>query len=185
MMVVQERGLRDLFEKLLSQAECRFGPRDSTWSLDRLWVEGDTFPETSPGSRPRTYSIRLTASTLKYPQQRVYQLAHESIHCLAPTLRRETLWFEEGLANHFALTLPDLPESYRAEAETLLPKLFEGPLAAIRALGASDEAIRLLRLKQPTFDALDTAIIRSHFGASHQLANALCQRLPSGRPYSM
>ncbi len=143
---------------------------------------GDNFPETTVDAERRTVQVRLTASTNKYPVQAMYQSAHECIHCLGPAGRRDTIYFEEGLANHFALTYPELPSHIRSQNEVLLLSLFAAPLAAFRKLNATDEHIRHLRLEQPYFDLLTPQLVHKYFSASLELARVLCRRLPEERP---
>jgi len=114
--------------------------------------------------------------------QAAYQLSHEAIHCLASAGRRDTIWFEEGLANHFALTFPEISPPTKSENEQKLPALFVGPVKAFRSLNATDEQIRLLRIVHPWFDLLTLEIIQKHFSATAELAAQLCNRLPKERP---
>ena len=99
---------------ILRLAEKRFGSRMGGWKINPVDVAGSSFPETIVDPAGKTVQVRITASTRKYPMQATYQLAHEAIHCLAPVGRRDTIFFEEGLATHFALTYPDISPPDRA-----------------------------------------------------------------------
>jgi hypothetical protein len=138
---------------ILRAVEKRFGPRVKGWTIKPVDVAGSSFPETTVDAIGKTVQVRITASTKQFPMRATYQLAHETIHCLAPAGRPDTIWFEEGLANHFALTYPELSQRYRAEAEASVPAMFVEPLNAFRSLNATDEQIEALRQELPLFDA--------------------------------
>jgi hypothetical protein len=167
---------------ILRSVENRFGPRIEGWTIKPVDVAGSSFPETTVDTIKKAVQVRITASTNRDPMQATYQLAHETIHCLAPAGRRDAIWFEEGFANHFALTYPELSRRYRAEAEASVPALFVEPLDAFRSLNATDEQIGTLRQEQPLFDELTPELIQKYFSAPAELARKLCDRLPLNRP---
>jgi hypothetical protein len=174
-----------LLAKYIAQAERRYGSRVSGWTIAPVIVDRDNFAETLVDRTARRVEVHITNSTRKYPTQAIYQLAHEAVHCFVASGRRDTIYFEEGLANDFALTLPDLPALYRNQALATLPTLLREPLSAFRALNATDEAIRALRAVQPDFDALTPDIIVNSFGVSPQTASDVCKRMPHERPFTM
>src|ERR1700680_1195508 len=94
--------------QILKSIEKRVGPRWPGWAIKPVVVARASFPETTRDAVKHTVQVRITASTTKYPMQAAYQHSHEAIHCLAPACRRDTIWFEEGLANHVALTFPEI-----------------------------------------------------------------------------
>jgi hypothetical protein len=90
---------------LLAEAERLYGPRDATYRF-----AGVTF---DPGGPNLWYSltsdeiwIKLSPSTIIYPDQARHQLAHEVIHLLAPNRSPTTVMLEEGLAVHFSVYAP-------------------------------------------------------------------------------
>lgn len=166
-------------------AENRFGPRVHGWAYKPVLVEGANYPETLVNTKAKSAQVRITESTKKYPDQAAFQLAHEAIHCLAPVERRDTIWFEEGLANHFSLTYGGVSQATRVVNETIVPELFREPLEAFRKLNPTDEKIRSMRIEEPVFDNLTPKLIQKHCGADQQLARQLCQRLPLSRPSVM
>jgi hypothetical protein len=170
---------------VLKGAERRFGDRVPGWRIRPVLVHGFNFPETTANDADKSVQVRVTASTTRYPMQAAFQLSHEAIHCLAPACRRDTIWFEEGLANHFSLTFPEISAPTRAENERDVPNLFVGPLKAFRDLKATDEQIRALRSDESWFDRITPDLIQKHFSASAELAKRLCQRLPIERPNAM
>lgn len=172
------KELRTL-KRILRVVEGRFGPRITGWKLRPVLVHGENFPQTMVSESDRTITVRLTELTRNHPLQAIYQLAHEAIHCLSPAARLDTLWFEEGLANHHAVTFAELPEDYRREAEDMVPSLYVEPLAAFRSLNPKDAEIRLLRFTHPDFNSWDAALIKQHFKTTDDLAEKLARRLPT------
>ncbi|MGB7246414.1 MAG: hypothetical protein WBC64_07050 [Methylovirgula sp.] len=118
-----------------------------TFKIAPVRIEGDIHPETIIDSNAGVIQVRITNSAATDALRRRYQLAHESIHCIVATGRRDTIYFEEGLASYYALTLSCLDRNYRRRARNELPGILRAPLAAFKALKASDEAIRALRLE--------------------------------------
>src|ERR1700730_3173430 len=106
-MAVEQRTAE--LHRILSIAENRFGRRVTGWAMLPVLIEGQRFPQTLVSEAARTTRVRLTLSTNLYPLQATFQLAHEAIHCLSPAERTDTIWFEEGLANHHSLTFSELP----------------------------------------------------------------------------
>jgi len=122
------------FKTIFKQTQADLGKAEPNWNIGPIKVGGDNYPETTCNEATMEVTVRVTESTIKYPLQRSYQLIHESVHCLSPRNKRETLFFEEGLANWYALTHQSLPESYRKEAEALLDSLLAKPSASLDLL---------------------------------------------------
>jgi hypothetical protein len=175
------KELRTL-KRILGLVEGRFGPRNTSWKLRPVLVQGQNFAQTIVSESDRTITVRLTESTRNHQLQAMYQLAHEAVHCLSPAARFDTLWFEEGLANHHALTFPELPEDYRRDAENTIPALYVEPLAAFRSLNPKDAQIKSLRFTHPDFNSWDATLIKQHFKTTDDLAEKLARRLPTYRP---
>ena len=185
MVAALNPGLTQRFLAILRKHEVRFGPRVAGWSYIVV-PEGQSFPETTiPDTAKKQVRVRVTMSTLQYPMQAAFQLSHEAVHCLAPTSRRDTIWFEEGLANHVSLTFPEIGENVREENAAKVPTLFVEPLAAFRSLSATDEQIKQMRAEEPCFDKLTPSLIQKYFNTSDELSEKLCRRLPLERPEKM
>jgi hypothetical protein len=173
------------FQKLFQLAQQRFGPCEPGWIVDSVLVQGSNFPETTSDLNSHRVLVRITDSARLDSQRRTYQLAHEAVHCLSPRGRRDTLFFEEGLANWFAITLPLLSRQYRKACASSLPKILRGPYEAFCELKPADEQIRALRNDQLVLDDVTPGQIEKHFGARPGLATKLCQRMGLGRPEAM
>ena len=132
--------LDQLLRELIDDAARRFGPRHKgEWFIEPVLVDGDNFPETIVNDARRTIRVRVTNLVRSSREEARYELGHESIHCLLATGRRDTIYFEEGLANHYALTLPCIPRPWRRRAKAKLPELLSAPYEAFRALCPTDD----------------------------------------------
>ena len=162
-----------IFREQLVVAERRFGKRAGTY---RLEVKGRSspIPETvlPPGSD--TVYVYYFDGALDNGQRLIVQLAHEVVHVVAGAFRRDATLFEEGLATEFSLDR--VSSAYKAPCEGDLPPFFRNTLDKFRELKASDAAIKALR-KQTTVDAITASVLEKVFGASPELAKALCDRV--------
>jgi hypothetical protein len=175
------------FHAIFDSVQKRFGPSEPGWKIqvEVRDIPGRLFPEIIPDMAVKTVTVRLRESVKQYAQQRMYQLSHEAIHCLAPRARRDTLWFEEGFANWHAVNYPGLPSAYRKEARESIKGFLAPTYHAFLRLKPTDAQIMALRKDQPILDDVKADDIVKHFGASEDLAKELIQRLPKDRPPEM
>jgi hypothetical protein len=173
------------FKKIFSQTQTHLGNAEPDWTYAPILIKGSNHPETTCNPDTRLVQVRVTVSTLNDPMQRSYQLIHESVHCLSPRNRRDTLFFEEGLANWYALTIRSLPESYRQENEGHLVPLLKRPFELFRQLKPSYEKVAALRKDCVGLDDVTEALIEKHFACGKGLATQLMERLPEDRPAVM
>jgi hypothetical protein len=169
--------------RLLAEAERLYGPRDATYRF-----AGVTFDPKGPHLRfSPTWDevwIELSPSTMTYPDQALFQLAHEVIHLLAPNRSPPAVMLEEGLAVHFSVYAPTfISPTYRRDT---LKHLITTPEAQnyLDALCLYNElvaiepnAIVVLRQKEPKFHAMDPPFIMSMIPqVREELAERLCER---------
>jgi hypothetical protein len=176
------------FNEIFKSIQTRFGAGEPGWKIQQIEIRditGRLFPETMADLTAKTIKIRLRESTRNDPQQRMYQLAHEAIHCLAPRNRRDTLWFEEGFANWHAVNYPALPRNYRTRAPAGITGLLAPTYHAFCKLNPTDSQLAELRKHQPILDDVKAEDIVKYFGATEELAKVLTQRLPEERPAEM
>jgi hypothetical protein len=173
------------FKTIFKRTQVELGAAEPNWNIGPIKVGGDNYPETTCNEATKEVAVRVTESTIKYPLQRSYQLIHESVHCLSPRNKRETLFFEEGLANWYALTHQSLPESYRREAEALLDSLLAKPYKIFCQLRPTYAKIAALRKDCPGLDEVPARLIIKHFEAPDQIADLLMERMPEARPKLM
>jgi len=179
------RAFNQEFKKIFKQTQQLLGPREPSRKIMPIQIEGDNYPETTCDAVTREVTIRVTTSTITYPQQRTYQLRHESVHCLSPRNRPDTLFFEEGLANWYALTHRSLPSEYRQKSEQKLDPLLAKPYKLFCALVPTYQQIAALRTDCPVLDDVTSELIIKHFSAAPELAAQLMERLPKNRPSVM
>ena len=91
------------FGHILKTAEKRFGERDKSYTL--LGVEFTTIgnPQIWYPGNCKHVSIQITEDCLEDINRAVFQVAHETIHCLSPTGSQNANVLEEGLANLFSI----------------------------------------------------------------------------------
>jgi len=130
---------------MLEMAENLFGPRDMSWTILGSEIrKDDTDPQNWFPGYPRRKDIvfQIAPSATNGAHFACYQLAHEIVHALAPTVGGKTLVLEEGVATWFAkhyvkkalgVDMYAGSESYQ-KAECAVGKLLRRDSAAIRKL---------------------------------------------------
>ena len=147
--------------EMLHMAEELFGPRDCSYTILGIEFGPDNPRIWYPGNR-RHIIIQLDLSAATNILQACYQMAHETVHLLAPSCGRNANNFEEGVACYFAAYYmkykfnqpnwsPTLP-SYRCALEIIAPRLNED-------IGC----IRRLRKNQPSFRKMSKEAVSSEF----------------------
>ena len=153
--------LASLLGDMLHIAEKLFGPRDPSYTILGIEFVSDNPRIWYPGDR-RHIVIQLSPSAATNMSQACYQMAHETVHLLAPTGGKNANYFEEGVACYFAAYymknrmnkpcwLPDLP-SYRRALELISPRLDE-----------DIHCVRRLRAHQPSFLKIGREKISAEF----------------------
>ena len=138
--------------EMLYMAEELFGPRDRSYTILGVEFVSDNPRIWYPGNCQHII-IQLDLSAATNMFQACYQLAHETIHLLAPTGGKNANNLEEGVACYFAdlfmkeaMRNPYPPPSllsYRAAFELVKP-----------LLDADKYCIRKLRKQQPSFSKM-------------------------------
>ena len=86
---------------MLHMAEELFGPRDLSYTILGIEFGPDNPRLWYPGNR-RHIIIQLGLSAARNMSQACYQMAHETVHLLAPSGGQNANNFEEGVACYFA-----------------------------------------------------------------------------------
>ena len=152
--------LASLLGNMLHIAEDLFGPRDYSYTILGIEIGPDVPKIWYPGNR-KDIVIQLHSSAATNMFEACYQMAHETVHLLAPTGKQNANNFEEGVACYFAdlymkealknpYPPPSLP-SYRRAFELVKP-----------LLDTDRFCIRKLRDQQPSF----SKITREQIGAT-------------------
>ena len=159
-------GLPFRLGEMLHMAEELFGPRDSSYTIHAIEFVPDgpyIFYPLNDGSIKRPHIIiRLGDLAAKDMSQACYQMAHETVHLLAPSGGRNANNFEEGVACYFAAYYmkrklnqpswsPTLP-SYKRALELIAPRLDEDIYC-----------VRRLRDNNPAFQDMSKEEISEEF----------------------
>ena len=146
---------------MLNMAEELFGQRDHSYTILGIEFVADGPRIWYPGNRQHVI-IQLTLSAAKNMSQACYQMAHETVHLLAPTGGQNANNFEEGVACYFAdlymkdvvknpYPPPSLP-SYKRALELVAP-----------LLDADISCVYRLRNQQPSFSKISREQISTTF----------------------
>ena len=146
---------------MLYVAEELFGPRDPSYTILGIEFEAHGPQIWYPGCR-RHIIIQLSSSAATRISQACYQMAHETVHLLAPSGKRNATNFEEGVACYFAAHYmkkrlnqpswrPTLP-CYERAIEVITPRLDEDIVC-----------VRRLRENQLSFRDMTKELISTEF----------------------
>jgi hypothetical protein len=166
---------------LLGEAEVSFGPRVKDWTILGIEFGPDIGTMTSPqiwypGSSSNV-AVRLSMNAAANPATAIFELAHETIHLLAPAGRAPAIRLEEGLATNFSRQIADrhgwvdlaersISPDYRASEEDVRDFLHKHPAE-----------IQRLRLMEPVFDKWTPEfLLRNVDEISTDTAIKLCAR---------
>jgi hypothetical protein len=153
-------------DRLLAEAEARFGPRDPRFTLVGVEYADDGpciwFPRRYRG---REILIILSTEAEFEPDRREFQLRHEAIHLLSPA--RSAINAEEGLAVSFSEQsgfCRTRTKSYAAARDL-----------AEEMLAADADIVRRVRRDEPSFERWTPNLLTA-FGVDPRLAEKLCGR---------
>jgi hypothetical protein len=136
---------------LLERAETLFGPRDKAFTL--LGIEFHAGPNrlSYPNAGRDQIIVELSMEATRNRDQALFQLAHETVHILAPVNVGATTVLEEGLATYFSLTAPHFvnPTYARRSEESLTGRFqpYRDALDNVRALLFMDPTV-VSRIRQ-------------------------------------
>ncbi|MEC5407583.1 hypothetical protein VOM14_18710 [Paraburkholderia sp. MPAMCS5] len=137
---------------ILHKLELEYGPRDRAYTFVGVDFHGERPHIWYPGNRQHV-AIRLSMSALDDIPRAFYQLAHECVHLLSPSVEHHASVLEEGLATLFAETY-----ALRAYNQHFSPSINGYARAASdvrELLGFHPDAISALRRVEPAFYKMD------------------------------
>lgn len=115
----------------------------------------------------------LSADAAHEPNRAVWQLAHESVHLIAPNSGGPALVVEEGLASLFA---DEVAAEHNLGFQQDVPAYIEAAQSTGEWLKQYPGAVCRIRKKQPSFQQWSPALLLSSCeGMTVELASALCQ----------
>jgi len=134
---------------MLKLAQELFGPRDSSYTILGVEFVGDNARVWYPGNR-RDIIIQLGPLAATDMSQACYQLAHETVHLLAPSGGKDGNYLEEGVACYFAAYYMRT-QLGQPSWQATLPSYIRAVQLVTPRLDADVHCIRRLRGKQPSF----------------------------------
>ena len=156
--------LRRRLGLMLEMAESLFERRDCSYTILGIEFADDgpkiRYPE---GLEGKKIMIRLSSSAAQKMSQACFQMAHETVHLLAPVRIEDATNLEEGVACYFSL--------YYMEKKRIKPKLYYTGVKSyervlelvIPRLQEDRYCIRRLRERQPSFRDISKEEIRREF----------------------
>jgi hypothetical protein len=139
---------------LLERAQQQFGPRDTTYTPVGIEFTVNRAGVWFPGNC-RNIVIQLKAGCANDTPQACYQLAQECIHLLSPTGGSHANYLEEGLSIVFATRY--VAENFGFQMIQPSPKYSEAAHLVETFLGLDNEAVRKVRIIQPSFSQITVA----------------------------
>ena len=145
--------------KMLCLAESHFGTRDKTYTLLGFEFIDDVPQCWYPGNCGNIV-IQLGRSCMRQPDRACFQLAHETIHLLAPTGGRNANVIEEGLAAHFQVWYmanhypSNWPRSGSDWSQFECQSYAKAKSLVEELLALDPDAIKCLRNRQPALSCI-------------------------------
>lgn len=138
---------------MIAEVEERYGQRDQSWTVLGVEFSSDGPQIWYPGNR-KHIAIQLAPNAIEDTVLACYQLAHESVHLLAPTGRRAAPVIEEGLATVFSEDY--VGREFRRTGVTNMTSYVEAAALVRRLLSVAPDAIPRLRSIQPAFTEMNS-----------------------------
>ena len=178
--LAQAGEFADAFSAMLSAAEEEFGPRDpsyTVWSVE--------FSRKNPSVSRRMWganliTLILSRGVLELAKQgefrnAYWELAHESVHLLAPPFNKGANVLEEGVACCFQRKY--LRKNFAFEREQKMPCYASAEAKVQALLDLDDNIVWKLRQVEPGFRRITPALILQECpAASEEFAEALTRR---------
>ena len=162
----------------LRQAEELFGKRDKEYTilgvefiltgLPRVWYPGNC----------KHIIIRLNKSAIENVNQSLYQLSHETVHCLSPKGKRAANVLEEGLATYFSEWY--MRKNGLGDWFPILPEYIEANKLVKELLSIDFDIIKKVRTIQPKISDITQAdLMKANCNIQTELAEKLCKPFQS------
>lgn len=134
---------------IFSEMEKLFGPRDKSYTILGIEIAQIEQPQCwfpKYDGQEGNVIIQITPNCLNDIGQAIYQVAHESVHCLTPKTFGHVNWLEEGMATWFSkyytsklgLDFNPTVEKYR-QALSYVEELFKYDKNIIRTIRINHE----------------------------------------------
>jgi hypothetical protein len=147
--------------EMLHLAQELFGLRDNSYTILGVEFVADNPRIWYPGNR-RDIIIQLSPLAATDMSQACYQLAHETVHLLAPSGGNDGINFEEGVACYFARYYMRTQLGQPAWRPTL-PSYVRALALVTPRLDVDVQCIRRLRREHPSFSKIPNVDIAREF----------------------
>ncbi len=158
----------------LKKAEELFGKRDIEYTI--LGVEfalTERLQVWYPGNCKHII-IQLNKHALEDVNQALYQLSHETVHCLSPIGKKAANILEEGLATYFSEWY--MKQNGLGDWFASLPKYIEAVKLVKDLLAIDNDIIKKVRALQPTISEIKSEeLLKANNNIPKELADKLCE----------
>lgn len=156
---------------MIAEVEKRYGQRDQSWTVLGIEFSPKGPQIWYPGNRKHV-AIQLAPNALQDTVLACYQLAHESVHLLAPTGRKAAPVIEEGLATVFSEDY--VQQKFYRTGLTNMRSYIEAAALVRELLLIAPDAIPRLRSIQPAFTEMkNTTFVEAGLAVSESLVTRL------------
>jgi hypothetical protein len=164
------------FGHILRTAEERYGERDKSYTLLGVEITNNGNPQIWYPGNCRNVCIQITEDCLSDLNRAVFQVAHETIHCLCPTGGQNANVLEEGLANLFSIEY--CAENGHGKNWTSNKQEYTNASNLVTELLEFDnDIIKKLRAIQPILSLIDKKVILEiNPNIPEELADALTEK---------
>lgn len=152
---------------ILATVESNFGKREPSYTILGIELCNQGPQLFFPYNIEKGIIIWITEDCRFDIVQAVYQVAHEVVHCLRPTLFGESTYLEEGLATYFA---HQYTNQHYGAIGTSDPKYKKASDLAQRLLEYKPSIIKELRISEPSMSLFTKEMILSHCPDMEELA---------------
>jgi hypothetical protein len=165
-----------VLREMILAAEQRLGSRTTAFPAYVAYTPDHSAPFAGPCLDQNCIIVFLTEDMLTASDEQVrFQLAHEAVHCLAPS-KEKAPRVEEGAATLLSLEAPGISQNYAKKAEAGLPESYQRALADVREiLQGNPNGIFQVRQIEPDFRKLTPDLLQDVLHISPELAERLCK----------
>jgi hypothetical protein len=169
----------------IATAAAQYGERHPEYDLLPVAYHEKNHAQLDVNDSAKTLKVFLANPTpfLDRDAEAKYEIWHEAVHCLVPVKRTDTLWFEEGVALHFALKNAPLTSKQRKANREAMASPWREVYEAFKVLNPSNEQIRAIRELAPgrLLDNVTPEMVKEVCKVRFKCYELLFHRLPKTR----
>jgi hypothetical protein len=158
----------------LRKAEELFGKRDMEYTILGVEFVLTERPQVWYPGNCKHIVIQLNKNALENVNQALYQLSHETVHCLSPISKKAANILEEGLATYFSEWY--MKQNGLGDWFATLPEYIEAVKLVKDLLAIDNEIIKKVRAVQPTISKIKSEqLLQTNNNIPKELADKLCE----------